>query len=290
MRRNRQQAFTLIELIIVIVITGILAGIIVTILRGPLQASFDTQTRANLVGIAETALQRISREVRLALPNSVRISGNNAVEFLRTVDGGRYREKPPGNKFQPNKRTGSFDVLGGLLNFTDIDTGNGSNDCLSGVADCLVVYNTGQPTTVAQANSTGKSANAYLGMSTNYDGNIATVSARSNNSLSYDNGDIADWQFAFESPRQRFQIVDTPVSYICSGGEIRRYDNYAIQANQPVPPGVAGSLLVDKVSACRFEYDPGSSSRAALLTFSITIEDDGQSVSLLQQVHVSNVP
>lgn len=290
MLRRRQKAFTLLEMIVVILIIGILAGMLFTILRGPLQSSLDVQKRANLVGIAETALQRITREVRRALPNSVRISGSNALEFLRTVDGGRYREKPPGDQFQPNKRVDSFDVLGGLLNSASVDTGNGSNDCISGVADCLVVYNTGQPATVAEAESTGKSANAYLGMSTNYDGNIATVSAASNNSLSYDNNDIAGWQFAFESPRQRFHIVDTPVSYICSGDEIRRYDNYTIQPGQPVPPAVAGRLLVDKVSACNFNYDPGGSSRAGLLTFSITIEDDGQSVSLLQQVHVGNVP
>ena len=287
---GRQKAFTLIEMILVIVIVGILASVLFTVLRGPIQASFDVRTRANLVGIAETALQRMAREVRLALPNSVRLSGGTALEFLRTVDGGRYRDKPPGDKFQPNKNSDSFDVLGSLPNSASIDTGSGSSDCLGGVADCLVIYNTGQPSTQAEATATGQSANAYLGMSTNYDGNIATVSAVSSNSLSYDNSDVAGWKFAFESPRQRFQVVDTPVSYICNGNEITRYDGYTIQPSQPVPPGVAGNLLIDKVSACNFSYDPGSATRAGLLTFSITVSDDGQDITLFQQVHVENVP
>ena len=62
--------------------------------------------RASLVDAADLALQRMSREVRLALPNSVRIrSGTStgletcaagggtvcAVEILRTADGGQYR-------------------------------------------------------------------------------------------------------------------------------------------------------------------------------------------------------
>lgn len=284
------KGFTLVELILVIVITGILAGVLLTILRGPVQSSLDVQKRANLVGIAETALQRMAREVRLALPNSVRLSGGTALEFLRTVDGGRYREKPPGDKLQPNSNSDSFDVLGGLPNFAGIATGSGSGDCLSGAADCLVIYNTGQPATVAEANATRKSANAYLGMSTNYDGNIATVSAASNTSLSYDNSDVAGWKFAFESPRQRFQIVDTPVSYICSGNRITRYDGYAIQATQPNPPGVGGNLLIDRVSACNFSYDPGTATRSGLLTFSITVSDGGQDITLFQQVHVGNVP
>lgn len=288
---RHQQAFTLIELILVIVITGILAGILFTILRGPVQSSLDVQRRANLVGIAETALQRMSREVRLALPNSVRISGGGALEFLRTVDGGRYRERPPGDKFQPNRNSDSFDVLGGLVNAADIDDdGTNSNDCIAGNADCLVIYNTGQPATVAEATASTKSANAYLGISTNYDGNIATVSDAPGNTLEYDNSDVPGWKFAFESPRQRFQIVDTPVSYVCSGDQIVRYDGYAIQPTQPVPPPGSGNLLIDKVSACNFTYDPGTSTRAGLLTFSITVSDQGQDITLLQQVQVENVP
>ena len=76
---NKSAGFTLIELVIVILILGILSFVLVNILRGPMQAHLDVERRARLVDIAETALQRMTREIRLALPNSIRLSGTTAI-------------------------------------------------------------------------------------------------------------------------------------------------------------------------------------------------------------------
>ncbi len=88
--------FTLIEMIVVILLIGILSGVLFTVLRGPMQAFVDVEKRTRLVDIADTALQRMAREIRLALPNSIRVTGGNTVDFLRTLDGVRYRAKPGG--------------------------------------------------------------------------------------------------------------------------------------------------------------------------------------------------
>ena len=99
------------------------------------------------------------------------------------------------------------------------------------------------------------------------------------------------------SPRQRFFVVDTPVSFICDtgAGEINRYDGYTISLTVPsvgTPPAVTPDLLVDQVSACSFTYSPGTEERAGTVTLSITINDTvlSQSVTLLQQAHVNNTP
>ncbi len=206
--------FTLIELILVILLIGILAGVVMTILYGPVRASFDIQDRAELVDIAETALQRMTREIRLALPNSIRITGaNEGVEFLRTIDGGRYRaDPPPGNRrlqFDPNQAgihlSGTFEVLGGFLDHTNIDTAGAASsqaDCLDGTTDCLVVYNTGQ---------TG--ADAYNG------DNVAAIQSVTNDELTYVRSGTG---FPLSSPQQRFQVVDMPVSFLCASDEITR--------------------------------------------------------------------
>ena len=56
--------------------------------------------RAALVSVADSALQRITRGIRLALPNSIRISGSSgALEFLRIRTGGRYRVDTPGTRW-----------------------------------------------------------------------------------------------------------------------------------------------------------------------------------------------
>ena len=274
---NSKHGFTLIEMIIVILIIGILSGILFMVLRGPMQSFVDVEKRTQLVDIADTALQRMTREIRLALPNSIRVTGGTTVEFLRTLDGGRYRAKPSGgagtgvcggpvaqDRLNFALTGDCFEVMGTLNNFASIDT---TGTCIDSSSDCLVIFNTGQ---------TG--ADAYNG------DNIANVTGATANSITFTGAP----PFPYKSPRQRFFIVDTPVSFVCSGGQITRHDDYTIGGAVG-----AGNLLVNKVSACNFKYDPGSATRAALVSLSITIQDatlGGGNVTLLQQVHVDNQP
>ena len=237
-----------------------------------MQAYIDVEKRARLVDIAQTALQRMTREVRLALPNSVRVSGNS-IEFLRTIDGGRYRDQGA-NRLKFNKQSDTFEFLGPLNQCSSIIFAGGAvqSDCMDGTVHCMVVYNTNQP-----------GADAYAGE------NIAAVTDVDCVGSTMDFNLDPVTKFPNKSPRQRFFIVDTPVSFICNTGtgRISRYDGYTIGGAVG-----AGDLLVDQVSACSFTYDPGNDTRSGLVTISITINDAslGQSVTLLQQAHVDNQP
>src|SRR3990172_10428805 len=98
MMRRAQEGFTLVEMIMVIVITGIIGGIVAVFLKAPVQQYMDVARRADMTDIADTALRRITRDLHLALPNSVRVTGACAgagwtcfIEFLPTTGGGRYR-------------------------------------------------------------------------------------------------------------------------------------------------------------------------------------------------------
>jgi MSHA biogenesis protein MshO len=284
-----RRGFTLIEMIIVILIISILSSVIFTVMRGPILQFIQVEQRANLVDIAETALLRMTREIRLALPNSIRLSDGSAIsncdisvnmvcalELLRTLDGGRYRSKGA-NRLKFNKQSDTFEYFGTLFNLASIDVGGtGQSDCYSANAsvDCMVVYNTGQ-----------SGANAY-----NYD-NLAAITAKTASTLSFNLSPVS--KFPYESPRQRFYVVDTPISFVCSGAEINRYFDHLIEITQQAPPTTGtGNLLINNVSACTMDYDPGTSTRGGLVTIGITVRDDnlGQEVSLLQQAHVDNQP
>ncbi len=292
---HQSKGFTLIELVMVIVLTGILATVASVFIVGPIEGFVDSNRRAELVDIAETALHRMSRETRHALPNSVRIANNGtrfAIEFLRTSTGGRYRALPASvgvsDPLDFTVNTDSFDILGGLPAFNQVDTagGTGRAACLNNTVDCLVIYNTGTSAT---------DFNAYIG------NNIAAITAISNTALTFNNSDVAGWRFPAASPVQRFFVVDTPMSFVCdsASGELWMYQNYAIQAAQPVAAGSfggVGAVLADQVSNCgvnTFQYNAGAGQRYGLVVIRITItatDGSNEQISLLQQVHVLNAP
>ncbi len=295
------RGFSLLEMVIAVVLTGILAAVLALILTGPMKASVDTERRARLVDVADTALARMTRELRLSLPNSVRIATAPnvvAIEMLRTLSGGRYRAAattgplpacgpaPAGDPLEFTCVDPTFDVLGQLPRLAQVKFGA---DCVGApsTADCVVVFNTGS-----------------LGANDAYAGdNVATVSVVADDA-GFDGSDQITMSnarlggglpaFPLASPRQRFHIVDTPVSFVCNTltGEINRHDGYSIGAVQSLAPGGSTALLVNQVTACDFAYDAGTATRGGLATLRVTISEpaSGESVTLLQQAQVSNQP
>ena len=284
------RGFTLIEVLTTLVLLSALAALGMGLIARPAQSFAEQTRRLELVYLADTALKRMARDVRHALPNSVRIQSagtRTALEFLHTSGGGRYRAQTEADSSGDplsNGPTDTFDVLGTLLVSAPPDTGPaGQASCLTNLADCLVIYNTG----------TGPGDyNAYQG------DNIATITAVPPGQLSYDNGGA--WAFPFLIPptvEQRFYIVDTPQSFVCdtSVRQLRRYRDYAITAAQPITDanfGGPGELLAVNVASCQFTYNPGAGSRHGLVTLRVVVDDaaSGERVALLHQVHVVNVP
>src|SRR5882672_10304596 len=91
--RARCCGVTLIELVVAIVLLGIILAT-TFYFAYPVVQSVDLATRAELTDAADSALQRIGRDVRLALPNSIRVNpSTNPVflEFLPIRAAGRYR-------------------------------------------------------------------------------------------------------------------------------------------------------------------------------------------------------
>lgn len=276
MSQRKQQGFTLVEMIMVIVITGIIGGMVAVFLKAPIQQYTDVARRADMTDIADTALRRVTRDVRLALPNSVRVAGacNGAaacfVEFLPTRGGGRYRAEAGGTNnildFSAADNDG-FEVLGAMPPVA--------------AGDQIVVYNLGIPGADAYAGDNRSAAGAPAGAIVN----------------------IAAFLYPFDSPGRRFQVVSTPVTYACDGaGTLWRYWGYAIQDVQTKTDTIAEldaliavqgarARLATNVSLCRFSYDANVvAQRSGLVTMHLAITENGETATLYNATHVSNQP
>lgn len=267
--------FTLVELVMVIILIGIMGVVVVPIILTPFEAFRDQQRRAAMVAEAESAMLRVTREVRHALPNSVRVSpGGGAMEFLETTGGGRYRryadltdpDSPTGNPLNIPGPDTSFDVL-----VPDFNAQTGH---------FVVIYNT-----EAVGNLP---TNAYFG------NNRSAVTGFANGVLSFNS-----ITFPNHSPSQRFDIISGPVSFFCSGTApnivLTRCSAYAIQGTQPTSCPTTPSPIVTGLSACGFSYAAGSSSRNGILTINITLtrqDDRGtpENLPLVGQAQVWNAP
>lgn len=265
---RRVFGFTLVEMIVVIAITGIIAAAVAVFIRYPVEGYGDAVRRAELTDAADVALRRIARDVRLALPNSLRVmssGGIHYIEFISTQSGGRYRDETDGS-------TGS--------NFLDF-LGDNAFDVLGpaelAAGDFVVIYNLGVP-----------GADAYAG------NNRAQVQSLTGNTVMLG----ASHVFPFRSPGARFQVVPgatRAVTYACPQagasppGNLMRHWNYGFNAAQAVPAGGSTALLAGSAT-CSVDYSANATGRNGLLYISLTLVSGGETVTLFNQIHVDNSP
>lgn len=295
--RSSQGGFTLLEMIVVMVITGILGGMVALFIRGPVQGYVDSARRAGMAGVADTALWRITRDVRMALPNSVRVRGavsgsgscngteNCYLEFIPMTGGGRYRSSSgvAGDDILDSSGTDIFfDVLGELPAFVSGASIVIGNTSPSGASSVYSGYNMAACPAVAP----------YCASTNAITGKPAITLAASSVLLPL-------------SPGNSLQVISTPVTHVCvpvaggAGGTLMRYWGYAIQDVQTKTDSIAeldalvnpptatrgSALLATNVSACSFVLaSPG------LATMQLTLTESGESISLYGAAHVANVP
>ena len=271
--RVNQRGVTLIELVMVIVVTGIIAAGVAVFIQRPVEGYIDAARRATLTDEADTALRRITRDLRTALPNSVRVDPSGKfIEYIETIGGGRYRAEP--------------DSLGGgeILDFTAADT---TFDVLGPVptlsaGNHIVVYN---------LFSTGTVSNAYEGS------NRASFVSVAAPTITI--APVISLPFPEPSPAKRFHVVTGPVTYGCVGNQLLRYSGYPYNTAQLAPPvGGSSAVLAANIdtAACNFSYAEGSlGERTGTVSMILQINSVAaggavERVRLFQQAQVNNSP
>jgi MSHA biogenesis protein MshO len=281
------RGFTLIELVITLAIAGVVAGMMAVFLISPVQSYNDQTRRAALLDSADAALREIGRDVRRALPNSIRINAAGSltsVELMRSVEAVRYRStgNDSGNALDLDfaAADGEFTTLGKFSNITRP---------FSSSRYYLSVYNVGVPGADAY-----ESSNVITPPGT-------TIGIQDGTEAGTDRVTLSPaFRFAYKSPGQRVFLVEGPVTYLCdtNAHTLKRYVGYSPASDrtqtasdaQLLAAGASSAMIASDVAACSFDYAPGSTQRAGLLTAAIGVSRKGEQIRLLNQVHVVNAP
>lgn len=305
MKPSRPAAgFTLIEAIMAIMITGIVGAMVAVFIKNPVDAYTAAARRAALSDAADTALRRMGRDIRLALSNSVRNAADGSdqcLEFIPTKIGARYRAVP------------TAAGAGDALDFTTIDNAfdmlwpNGNLPAASQIVanDIVVVYN-------ADALDLS-SSNAYTGLNAIRVANVAEPGGTANTTaigFVGTGGAEAPFQrkqLPAESPSFRFQVIPAAehvAGYACTGAApnlvLSRFSRTLTAVwNQPgtcaaMANGAVGAILAENLTVCSLRYEPPGAGTGAgrfgIVSMTLEVTREGESVRLYHQVHVDNTP
>jgi len=271
-----QQGFTLIELVMVIVVLGILATGSIKFISNSAQGLVDTAERQALASSATIAVEKVLREVRRALPNSVHTfidDGNECLELVPIEFSSEYISVP----------TASAEASFNAISFVG---------AASGEAGYVAVYPTSKDSIYGASPAITRSISDDTATA-----GLVGVAGANLQTITFDSG--GDYRFPTGSPRKRFFLVDQPISFCDdSSGRLWRYQNYGFHPDSrgSIPTsGVNRILIADslQINSLSFNILPPQLQRNSVVRMSLVIERSGsatEEVDISQEVQLRNVP
>ena len=276
-RRPTQAGFTLVELVMVIVLVGIVAGILAPMIVQSVNAYRDSQSRSELVARGRLALERLARQVRQAAPNSLLVlneaGGGEGIQFLTAREGGRYVDLhddfgaasyPAAGRFKKNANLNQLYIVG-----TDyVRQGN----------DHFVLGNTSPAELIAGTTVVQLGADPA-----NYDADGDGTADSQILTLNH--------SFPNDSPGKHFEICDFTHEVGLIGNAITWHRAAGITGYDNNGDWVAGDpVLVDGVSSVDFTYAAGTPESSGVLRIDLKLTDGAETIRLYHEVHVRNTP
>jgi MSHA biogenesis protein MshO len=274
--QKTSMAFTLVELVMVIVVLAILATGSVKFISQSAQGMVDSAERQVLASTASIAMEKVLRQVRRALPNSVRTfddGGNSCIEFVPILHSSEYVSVPIASAATNFDAIAFFNAVGGESGYVAVYPISESS-----------VYGTSPATDRSISTTVASASPAGIPSA-----NLQTITFESPSSYRFPTG----------SPRKRFYLVSDPISF-CedTNGRLWRYQNYGFHpdSSSSIPTSGADSILIAdslQVNSLSFNILQAQLQRNAVIRMSLVIVRSNsslESLELSQEVQLRNVP
>ena len=288
-RAKVSKGFTLIELCMVMVLLGMTAMGAGGIIKASSQIFIDVSEREALTSNVRFSVERLNREIRTALPNSVRVFSDETVkclEYIPTLVIGISLEVPAVPE--------ATDPEGGDTTITVVRF---DDSLLSGVVHVVVnplvvdqVYDTIEKSTIRYAlDSEGRRSIGKI------IDNLWTIELEE------------QVYFTENSPTKRIFFVNEPVAYCASEGLLTRYTDYGFNGieldenskaltgkldNNDEPLTGVGVLMAEGIdlAGTSFTVKKASSFSNTLVDITLQFSKNTEYLTFHNQAQVLNVP
>ena len=288
-RARVSKGFTLIELCMVMVLLGMTAMGAGGIIKASSQIFIDVSEREALTSNVRFSVERLNREIRTALPNSVRVFSDETVkclEYIPTLIIGISLEVPAVPEATDPE---GADTTLTLVRFDD--------SLLSGVVHVVV-----NPLVVDQVYDTIEKSTIRYALDSEGRGSIGKI---------IDNLWTIELEeqvyFTENSPTKRIFFVNEPVAYCASEGLLTRYTDYGFNGIELDENGKAltgqldindepltgvGVLMAESIdlAGTSFTVKKASSFRNTLVDITLKFSKNTEYLTFHNQAQVLNVP
>ena len=259
---ERSQGFTLMEVVVTIVVIGILGVGISGFIGRTTQGMIDASERTKISAVAWVVSEKLSRELRLALPNSTRtLSGDTCLEFIPTNAATDYLSIP---------------ILSAANSFEVVPFANYSAAAVDSSLDRVAVYTNA----VSDIYDLSGSQRVISGLVNSLTAGTTTGALTLNLQTNH--------QFVSDSPTKRLFIIQQPVMYCFSGDFLYRYFDYGFDS---IVDANNRTVMANGMTLGSFGYTGASLTRNAVVNIAYSVQgSNGELQAVNQEVQIRNVP